>query len=165
MKRIVIVGISSSGKSTFANKLSKKINISVIHLDKEQWTSDWKKRFSSDEWQKFIEELVKKDEWIIDGNNRSTMAIRLSRADAVILFDFPKWRCLLRAVIRIFNKKQPFDKSEGTKERISWELVKYIIKFPKKDLEEFIVSHKDKIIYIVKNNQDTNKLLNKFTSL
>lgn len=165
MKRIVIVGISGSGKSTFANKLGKKLNRSIVHLDKEQWTHDWKKRFSSDEWKKFIEELVKQDEWIIDGNNRNTMDIRLNRADTVILFDFPKWRCLLRAFIRIFKIKEPFDKSKGTQERISWELAKYIIKFPKKDLEEFIVSHKDKTIYIVRNNRDVKNLLNKLENL
>ena len=149
MKRIVIIGISGSGKSTFANKLGKKLNRSIVHLDKEYWTSDWKKRYSSEEWQIFVKELIKQDEWIIDGNYTSTMSIRLNRADTIILFDFPKWRCLLRVYLRVF--KQPFDKSEGTKERISWELIKYIIKFPKKELEKSITTYKDKTVYIVKN--------------
>ncbi len=161
MKRIAIIGLSGSGKSTFANKLGKKLNRPVIHLDKEYWTCDWKRRYTSDEWNKFSEDLINQDEWIIDGNYRSTMASRLNRADIIIFFDFPKWRCLLRAFIRIFNKKPPFDKSEGTKERISWELIKYIIKFSKSELEEFVLNYKDKIIYRVKNNRDTEALLNK----
>jgi len=40
MKRITIIGIPGSGKSTFANKFGKKLNRKIIHLDKEYWTND-----------------------------------------------------------------------------------------------------------------------------
>ena len=135
MKRIAIVGISGSGKSTFADKLGKKLNRPIIHLDKEYWTSDWRKKYSKEEWRRFIEKLSQKENWIIDGNYQSTITIRLNKADTIIYFDFPKWRSLFRSFIRIFHRKQDPDRPEGMKQRITWDLVSFILKYPKKETE------------------------------
>jgi len=43
-KRFAIFGIPGSGKSTFANKLGRKLNIAVHHLDKHYFVAKWKTR-------------------------------------------------------------------------------------------------------------------------
>jgi adenylate kinase family enzyme len=161
-KRIAIIGSSGSGKSTFANKLGKVLNRSVIHLDKEYYTSGWKEKYPTKaDWIDFQRKLIAGDEWIIDGNYRSSMIMRLDRADAIIFFDFPKWFCLWRAFKRIFNRQQPFDKPEGMREKISWELIRRVITYPTEEIYQIIKGYKDKAkIIILKNNEDVKSLLN-----
>ncbi len=161
MNRIAIIGSSGSGKSTFANKLGKKLNRPVIHLDKEYYMSDWKEKFPvKSDWLEFQRKLVAGDEWIIDGNYRSSIAIRLGRADTVIFFDFSKWLCLWRAFKRVFNREQPFDKPDGMRERISWELIKRVVVYPTEEIYRILEGYKRSAkIIVVKNDKEVRKLL------
>lgn len=163
-ERIAIIGMSGSGKSTFSDKLGRKLNRPIIHLDKEFWTSAWKKRYSSrEEWNNLIREWVKQDQWIIDGNYSSSLEVRLNRADTIIFFNLPKWLCLWRAFVRIFNRQQPIDKPEGAKEKISWELVKFILTYPKAEMRTLVKSYENKCkIFVVRNNLEINQLINQF---
>jgi adenylate kinase family enzyme len=164
MDRIAIIGISGSGKSTFADKLGKILNRPVVHLDKEFWTTNWTKRYSAEDWIKFHTNLINHDKWIIDGNYRNTQKKRLERADTIIFFDFPKWRCLWRAFVRIFNRHQPIDKAEGVKNKMSWELITYIINYPLDEIRSFVEQYKNgRKIYIVKSNIEIAQLLTKFS--
>ena len=55
MKKIIVVGRSGTGKSTFSKKLSEITNINVYHLDNIFWRAD-KSQVSRDE---FDEKLKK----------------------------------------------------------------------------------------------------------
>jgi adenylate kinase family enzyme len=166
MKRIAIIGSSGSGKSTFANKLGKILNRPIIHLDKEYYNSDWSEKYpTKEDWKNFQRNLVSKDEWIIDGNYRSSLDIRLDKADTVIFFDFPNWICLWRVFKRTLNRKQPFDKPEGVREKISWRLIKFIIKYPKKEVYQIIDGYKnERKIIIVRNTKEVENLLKELSS-
>ena len=161
MKRIAIVGISGSGKSTLANKLGKKLNRPIIHLDKLYWDKDWKEKYATkEEFRRVAEELAKQDSWIIDGNYRSTIDSRLERADTIVFLDLPKWQCLWRVFKRIFNRNQPFDRPEGAKEKIDWALVKFIITYPSHEMRVRIENYKDKKkVFVAKNDKETNTIL------
>jgi len=161
MQRVAIIGSSGSGKSTFANKLGKRLDRPVVHLDREYYTSEWKPKYPAKEgWNNFQRNLAEGDEWIIDGNYRSSLTIRLDRADTIIFFDFPKWLCLWRAFRRIFDRRQPFDKPEGVREKISWELIKRVINYPTKEIYRIIDSYGDKsTVFIIKNDRDAENLL------
>lgn len=165
MKRIAVIGSSGSGKSTFANKLGEKLDRPVIHLDKEYYTSEWKQKYPiKDDWLNFQKKLAAGDEWIIDGNYRSSLAIRLDRADTIIFFNFPKWLCLYRAFKRSFKREQPFDKPEGMRDKISWELIKRVITYPTKEIYQIINSYKNRAkIVVVKNDKDVQDLLKEVT--
>lgn len=161
MKRISIVGISGSGKSTLANNLGKKLNLPVHHLDKYFWNSEWQPRYSKTEFKKLVEGFCQNNEWIIDGNYRgANIDFRFEKADTIIWLDFPKWQGVLRAFMRIFKKGQPFDKTEGIKEKIDWKLVLWIMKYNSKELKERIENFKSsKNIVILKNNKEINSFL------
>lgn len=93
MKRIMVIGCPGSGKSTFARALHQKTGVPLYHLDMLYWNADK----TTVEKSVFLERLaavLKKDEWIIDGNFSSTMELRLALCDTVIFLDFPMEVCL-----------------------------------------------------------------------
>lgn len=166
MTRISIVGISGSGKSTLANKLSKKLNIPAIHLDKHFWTVDWTERYSRADFKKVSDEFTDKDEWIIDGNYRSSIDHRFERSDIIIFLDYPKWRSIFRVIKRVFSRNQPFDKTEGAKEKVGWHLVRYIMKYPTHEMRERVDRYKDgRTIYIAKNDREVDLILEKIQKI
>jgi adenylate kinase family enzyme len=164
MNKIAVIGIMGAGKSTLSNILGKVLNIPVIHLDKETWLPGWQHKYTHEELVDFQQELVKKSVWIIDGNYQRTMDIRLNAADTIIYFDFPKFISLWRAIKRVFSREQPFDKKEGVKERISWNLIKIILKYPKKSMTEKLAAYSNKTIFIFKNQKDVDNFLSKIQS-
>ena len=97
MKRILILGCCGAGKSTFARALSEITGVDIIHLDQEYWNPGWIET-SKGIWQKKVEELVKHDSWIMDGNYSGSLDIRLSRADTIIYLDRSTWTCFFEII-------------------------------------------------------------------
>lgn len=119
MKRIIIIGSSGSGKSTLARQLGDTLNLPVIHLDKYFWHAGWIGT-EPQEWAKKVEQFAAGSSWIIDGNYRSTLDVRLKKADTIIFLDLPRWICVWRATKRRFqylNRQRP-DVAEGCQERV-----------------------------------------------
>ena len=84
MKKIVLIGSGGSGKSTLAKQLGEKLKINVYHLDALFWKPNWV-GVPKDEQRMIQKDLVKRQEWIIDGNYGGTMEIRLNAADTISL--------------------------------------------------------------------------------
>jgi adenylate kinase family enzyme len=119
MQRIVIIGSSGSGKSTLARELGTKLNVPVIHLDTHYWRPGW---VGTPEavWREKVAELARGDQWILDGNYRDTLDIRLQAADTVIFLDLPRWVCAWRAVkrrLQYHNQPRP-DMAPGCQESL-----------------------------------------------
>ncbi|WP_042209584.1 P-loop NTPase family protein, partial [Paenibacillus durus] len=72
MNRILVIGSGGSGKSTLSQKLSKILNIPVIHLDAHFWNANWVPT-PNDEWDQIVEKFTNEDQWIIDGNYSRTL--------------------------------------------------------------------------------------------
>ena len=41
MQRILVIGGSGAGKSTFSVELAKKLNLPLVHLDRLFWRAGW----------------------------------------------------------------------------------------------------------------------------
>ena len=93
MKKIIVIGCPGSGKSTFSRELHDKTKIPLYHLDMLFWNAD-KTTVEKSVFLERLNELLDKDEWILDGNFNSTMELRMSRCDTVIFLDFPPDICL-----------------------------------------------------------------------
>ncbi len=119
MKRILILGSSGSGKSTLARRLGATLELPVIHLDRHYWKPDWVPTPKA-EWFEAILQITERPNWIIDGNYRSTLDIRLQAADTVVFLDLPPWLCVWRATkrrIQYANKPRP-DMAKGCQEKL-----------------------------------------------
>jgi adenylate kinase family enzyme len=102
-RRVLVIGMAGSGKSTFSRALSAKTGLPVIHLDFHYWKPGWVKP-SDDEWRDKQRGLLAGDAWIVDGNTQRGLDLRLERADTVVLLDTPWWTCAGRAFMRGVSK-------------------------------------------------------------
>jgi adenylate kinase family enzyme len=102
-RRVLVDGMMGSGKSTFARALAARTDLPVIHLDVHYWKPGWV-RPSDDEWRGRQRTLLVGESWIIDGNYKETLALRLEYADTVISLDTPWWLCASRAFVRGLRK-------------------------------------------------------------
>lgn len=155
MKRILIVGRPGSGKSTLAVKLSEKLNLPLVHLDKIFWKDGWVETEREEFDSRLIAEL-EKDSWIIDGNYGRTIPLRLKYADTVICFDYPKLLCIWRVLKRVFTnygKVRP-DMGENCPEKFDLEFLKFVWNCP--DVYERVKDFPGKLI-LVKSRRDYKK--------
>ena len=93
MKRVIIIGCPGSGKSTLSIQLAKITGLPLCHLDNVFWNAD-KTTISKEEFAEKLKEILKGEEWILDGNFASTMEMRLQRVDTAIFLDYPTELCL-----------------------------------------------------------------------
>lgn len=98
--RIAVIGSPGSGKSYLATRLAELTALPLYRLDDLYWRPEWT-RTPQTEWETVVNDLVREDRWIIDGNYAPTLPARVAAADLVIFVDRPVALCLLTVLRRI----------------------------------------------------------------
>lgn len=93
MNRVLVLGCPGAGKSTFARALQEKTGLPIHYIDRMFWNED-KTNVSREELDARVLAATKEDKWIIDGNYKRTIPMRLKRADTVFYLDYPTELCL-----------------------------------------------------------------------
>lgn len=128
--KIAIIGYSGSGKSTLAQRLGKKYNANVLHLDTVHWLPGWQERNVQEE-KEIVEDFLDSNlSWVIDGNYGKVLYDRrMQEADKIIFMNFNRFACLYRAFKRYFRYKGKSRASmtEGCSEKIDLEFVLWIL--------------------------------------
>jgi adenylate kinase family enzyme len=127
MSRVMVIGCSGAGKSTLTKPLAQRLGLPLVHLDEHFWRPGWN-RLSDSEWRAKVTELIAEERWVHDGNYKSTMALRMARADLVVFLDVPRWRCLWRIFKRRVRRQQHIP---GCGDRVSWDFLTYVWRFPR----------------------------------
>ena len=167
MKKIAVVGSPGSGKSTFARALHDITHIELIHLDVLFWKPGWVET-PRNVWIKTQEELIKIEEWIIDGNYQSTIDIRLNAADTIIFLDMPRFLCIWRVIKRHFMYlgKSRTDMAKDCPEKMSAEYIWEVWNFPnnkrKKLIQKLSPLSKDKQLIWLSSSQQIATFLNDY---
>lgn len=161
MKKILVIGSPGAGKSTFARKLSEQVKIPLYYLDM-LWHRPDKTNLTREEFAERLNEILQKDRWIIDGNYRRTLEMRLKNCDTVFLMDFPVETCLSGAQARIGKKREdmPWVETEFDEEFKQW-----ILDFPKDQLPylyELLEKYQEgRKIIIFKSREEADAYLNR----
>jgi len=107
MQRIAVIGISGSGKTTFALALARATGLPLHHVDQLFWTGRWRP-VPEHEYLESHSAWVSRDRWIIEGFADPSFAQRLQRADLVVYLAPSPWVCAGRVVKRWWaHRKQP----------------------------------------------------------
>ena len=159
MKKIIIVGCSGSGKTTFGLRLHELCGIPLFHLD-AIWHRADRTHISRDEFDARLGEILALDTWIIDGNYSRTLERRLAACDTVMLFDLATEVCLEGAIARLGVKR--CDMPWADTELDPW-LRGEIESFREKrlpEIYELLEKYKDgKTIYTFNKREDADELL------
>lgn len=111
MQRIVVIGSSCSGKSTFSKQLASKIQVEYIELDQLHWLPNWQER-SDESFRMLVKQATDPETWVVDGNYsvvrdivwpRTTKIIWLNHSFTLVLY-----RALTRSIVRAATKKPLF---------------------------------------------------------
>lgn len=133
--RIVILGNSGSGKSTLARRLGADLGIPVFHMDRLHWKPRWQES-TDEELLANMEEAMRGESWIIDGNYSRVLKPRLERAQVAIVLDIPVWISLLRVAKRwlIYMGRTRPDMGDGCREKWTVDPVffKWIVTWPRR---------------------------------
>lgn len=167
-KRLAVFGLPGSGKSTFANKLGKILNIPTHHLDRHYFIAKWKIR-DRNEFLAVQKKMILEDSWIIEGNSIATLEMRFARADTVIYFRLPRYLCLWRIFKRPFHyDKSLLDIPDGcSKSGMNWNLLNYLWTFDvekNKRISELKMNYPHVDFHIFRNSADAENFLKKMES-
>jgi adenylate kinase family enzyme len=156
-KKFALIGLPGSGKSTFAYKLGKILDIPVHHLDRHMFEPGGKKR----DKQEFIgiqKTMLDEKAWVVEGCSFSTFEMRFAKADVLIYFHFSRTVCFWRLFKRLFNYKKDF----GGLRAITLELLKYTWKFDKEKrtrIEELRDKYPRTDFLIFRNQKDADRFI------
>lgn len=144
MRRILIIGNIAAGKSTFAALLAEQLNIQLYHLDRYFWNENWQMPKKID-WELWVNEVILKDEWILDGTYQSSLSLRASHADLVIYLDAPTILCLFRYIKRslLQSRKGKADIPVNASERITFRNIRAIYNFNSKTKPSILKTFED----------------------
>lgn len=161
MKKVIIIGCPGSGKTTFAEKLQRVTNLPLYYLD-AIWHKPDRTHISREEYDKKLSEILRTEEWIIDGNYSRTIEQRIYNSDTIFLFDLPTRVCLQGATERLGKERYdvPWIDTE-----LDFNLKKQIEEFPDNVLpriyELLAKNNDDKNIIIFKSRAEADEYLDR----
>lgn len=105
---MLIYGVTGSGKTTLAEKLSRATSLPWYSVDELTWEPGWVE-VPNDEQRRRISEICARSEWILDTAYARWRDIPLSRAQLIVGLDYPRWvslqRLLRRTAARCWDRR------------------------------------------------------------
>lgn len=133
-RRILVMGCSGGGKSTLSQKIAARFGVEYISIDRDIfWLPGWVERDKVDQ-RNIIAAKVLGERWIMDGNNPSSLDLRLPRTDMVIWVRMPRMLCVWGVVSRWFKwaaRTRP-EMAPGCPEKVDWQFLRFIWTFEEK---------------------------------
>jgi len=102
-KRIVVIGVTSSGKSTLAENLANRFGMNFIELDALHWEPGWQEA-PLDVFRARVTEATRSEKWSVAGNYHVVRDLIWPQAEAVIWLDYSFLTVLWQLTRRTFHR-------------------------------------------------------------
>ena len=153
--KIHIIGGPGSGKSFLAKKLSRELGIPHYDLDDIQWANEsgYGKKRDTGERDALLEQILQRDDWIIEGVYYAWCGRCFEDADRIYLMTVPRSVYRFRILRRFLRRKLGLE--PGKKETLSSlsALLKWADKYQRVNLVEIrklLEAYPDKVIELSK---------------
>jgi adenylate kinase family enzyme len=111
LSRVIVIGSSGAGKTTFAHTLADTLGVAHIELDAIHWLPNWMPR-NREEFRELVRQAVSGERWLVDGNYSAVRDIVWPRATAAVWlnYSFPLVfsRVFRRTVLRVVRREELF---------------------------------------------------------
>jgi len=121
VKRIVVVGTTGVGKTTFARELAQRLGQPHLELDSVFHQPGWTPLATEEFRARTCAQLDDAEGWVVDGNYNEAVGTHLQRrADSIVWLDLPRQivmrRVILRTLWRLFTREELWN---GNREPLS----------------------------------------------
>ena len=107
-KRVVVLGVTSSGKSTLAAELARRFHLCFIELDALHWEPGWQEA-PLEVFRARVEGATQAERWAVAGNYHVVRDLIWPKAEALIWLDYPfltvLWQLTRRTFTRWWNRE------------------------------------------------------------
>ncbi len=117
-RRILVIGTSCAGKTTFAAALARRLNLPHVELDALHWGPNWTPR---DDFVPQVQRAAATDAWVMDGNYKAVRHLTWSRAELIVWLDYEMGVVVGRALRRTIRRAWTQEMLWSTN-RESWRL-------------------------------------------
>ncbi len=97
--RVLIYGVTGSGKTTLARQLADRTGLPLHIVDDLTWEPGWT-AVAPDEQRRQITAICAADQWILDSAYTAWLDVVLARTDLIVALDYSRWRSLGRLARR-----------------------------------------------------------------
>ena len=118
-RRIVVVGTTSSGKSTLAKCLADKLSADFIELDALHWEPNWKEA-EPEVFRARVQRATCSPDWVVAGNYHVVRDLIWPRAEVIIWLDYPLWTIFWQLTKRTFSRWWTQELLWGTNRETLW---------------------------------------------
>ncbi|MBO4919136.1 MAG: glycerol-3-phosphate acyltransferase [Erysipelotrichaceae bacterium] len=154
--KIIVIGCPGSGKSTFSRKLQELTGLPLIHLDNVWWKPD-RTHISREEFDQKLEEILKEESWILDGDYSRTYETRIQACDTVVFLDYGEKECMEGISERIGQERSDIPWTEEIEDPKLIEMVHNYVTTQRPVVLELLRKYpkKQKIIFRTRRQADT----------
>ena len=116
---IILLGTTSSGKSTLSEKIAKKLELQLIELDAFHWVENWKPVPDS-QFLSHVEQAINSERWVVAGSYHIARDVIWAKADLAIWLDYSFVRIFWQLTKRIFKRWWTQELLWGTNRENLW---------------------------------------------
>ena len=117
--RIIVLGTTSSGKSTLSKRLADLLGLELIELDVLHYEPNWKV-VPDEVFLTQVETAIKTERWIVAGSYHIARDLIWSKAEFAIWLDYPLWWILWKLTSRTFRRWWTRELFWGTNREPLW---------------------------------------------